>query len=950
MTTTQATIVLRHLRRLSSQHTASPAADAELLARFQACRDEAAFAELVRRHGPMVLGVCRSVLHHQQDAEDAFQATFLVLAKKAGSVRHGDALAGFLHEVAYRAALKAKSRIARRRAREQNAPQPAAADATLDMTLRELQRVVHEELRQLPEKYRLPLVLCYLEGLSQEEAAQRLGWKKDSLRGRINRGREHLRRRLQRRGVTLAVLGTAELFLQAPAAPAALVVSTVRASVSGAPSTEAAALAKGLSGALGSVRLKGIMGLLLGAGLLAGAAALGRPAAAPPPEMPGPQQAARSQLAEAAETALARGRVLDPDGKPVAGAKLYFVRSHRDYQHENSPPWEAATSAADGGFAFRVARADHPDEARYGFAGMVTATAPGFGAGWTKVQSRKDLDLLTVRLVRDDTPLEGRVLDLQGKPIAGVRVRVERIDAAEAEDISPWLDVVRKATLGNRMPWLPTHLDVAVTGLTQAVTSDAEGRFRLSGAGRERLVHLLFEGPTIEKHYAYAMTHESPTVQGPGWLPNPASNRLIIHGAHFDHAAAPTRPVVGTVRDKATGKPLAGVTVFAGYPREESWNGLEWLRALTDAEGRYRIVGLPCSGPYRLQAVLPVGVPYLPCAQKLEANTGFEPVTRDIELTRGVLLRGRVTDKATGKPVSGVQVDYLVFLDNPHYRRAPGFRDTGIGPETRSRRLTDAEGRFTLVGMPGRGILAATASGDTATRYLKGAGADAIQGMREKESDFLTDPVICNIYHHHALAEVNPASGTEVLSCDLVLDPGTTVTGTVVDPDGKPLEGVSIDASWGGSFNVESMPSARFRLRAIDTRHPLPFFFRHKERKLAAAVLFRGDESTPVTVRLQKCGTLTGRIVDEEGQPQADLAISGEIQAGQLNIRQGWFGFLWAQTDKDGRFRTEEVVPGVRQSFMAMKNGNFIGRLDPEVLLRPGETRDLGELKVKPFK
>src|SRR5262249_318765 len=160
-------------------------------------------------------------------------------------------------------------------------------------------------------------------------------------------------------------------------------------------------------------------------------------------------------------------------------------------------------------------------------------------------------------------------------------------------------------------------------------------------------------------------------------------------------------------------------------------------------KGRYRIVGLPCSGPYSLQAVLPVGVAFLPSARTVEAGTGFDPVRLDFALTRGVLVHGRITDKATGKPVAGAEVDYFVFLDNPRPRAAPGFRATSSGPDTRRRRDTDADGRFTLVGFPGRGIVAAKVRGDASIHYLAGVGADAITGKRARQNDFLTDPFIC---------------------------------------------------------------------------------------------------------------------------------------------------------------------------------------------------------------
>src|SRR5919199_1758980 len=139
MTSARAGLVLRHLRRLTPGQTP----DAQLLGRFTAQGDEEAFAALVRRHGPMVLNVCRSVLRHEQDAEDAFQATFLVLARKAASIRQPAAVAGWLYEVAYHVAVKAQADSARRRARERGATPLAPADPTLDLTLRDLRRGRH---------------------------------------------------------------------------------------------------------------------------------------------------------------------------------------------------------------------------------------------------------------------------------------------------------------------------------------------------------------------------------------------------------------------------------------------------------------------------------------------------------------------------------------------------------------------------------------------------------------------------------------------------------------------------------------------------------------------------------------------------------------------------------------------------------------------------------------
>jgi RNA polymerase sigma factor (sigma-70 family) len=193
---------LERLRRALAPAEGS-LSDGQLLARFVADRDEAAFAALLRRHGPMVLGVCRRLLGHEQDAEDAFQAAFLVLAQKAGSVRKRESLASWLYGVAYRVALDAAGAIARRRSRERQvdrmphpevpAPEPQDWRPLLD-----------RELSALPEKYRAAVVLCDLEGRPRKEAARRLGCPEGTLSSRLAQGRALLAGRLSRRGVALS--------------------------------------------------------------------------------------------------------------------------------------------------------------------------------------------------------------------------------------------------------------------------------------------------------------------------------------------------------------------------------------------------------------------------------------------------------------------------------------------------------------------------------------------------------------------------------------------------------------------------------------------------------------------------------------------------------------------------------------------------------------------------
>src|SRR5262245_48989275 len=184
--------IVRQVRSLSAAPHAGAQTDAELLRAFTASSDPAAFAALVQRHGPLVLAVCRRVLHQLQDAEDAFQATFLVLARKAASVSQHASLSGWLHGVAHRIALNARRAAARRRRHEGQAKSMHPPTPAWEAAWREVQLLLDEEVQRLPEKYREPFVLCCLESQSCAEAARRVGVKERAARSRLAEARRRL--------------------------------------------------------------------------------------------------------------------------------------------------------------------------------------------------------------------------------------------------------------------------------------------------------------------------------------------------------------------------------------------------------------------------------------------------------------------------------------------------------------------------------------------------------------------------------------------------------------------------------------------------------------------------------------------------------------------------------------------------------------------------------------
>jgi RNA polymerase sigma factor (sigma-70 family) len=266
--------------------------DRQLVEQFLARRDDAVFTALVRRHGPMVYRVCWRVLQQEEDAEDAFQATFLLLAQKLRTVRKHDSLASWLHGVAHRVALKAKAQATLRRRHEEQASvsHPVPPDAA---TWGELRTALDAALAQLPDKWRQPLILCYLEGRTQDEAAGHLGWSRTTLQRRLADGRAALGRRLRRRGVVWPAALSAVL-LSDCVAPAALAPGLVRCTIEAAmlvaaghaaisaASVKIAALTEGVLNTMWLSKVKIATAVLLAVGILAGVSAFSLVAVGPP--------------------------------------------------------------------------------------------------------------------------------------------------------------------------------------------------------------------------------------------------------------------------------------------------------------------------------------------------------------------------------------------------------------------------------------------------------------------------------------------------------------------------------------------------------------------------------------------------------------------------------------------------------------------------------------------
>jgi hypothetical protein len=835
----------------------------------------------------------------------------------------------------------------RRARREGQAAVPEAVEPVDEMTGRELLAALDEELDRLPPHYREPLVLCYLEGLTRDEAARRLGVPAATLKAQLERGRKRLGAALTRRGC-IGGVGLLALAATSPAGASPLrLVHAVLAAASGSPPAAVAALAKGV--AMSSVVNKWLLAVLLAAGTvalgiglgsLAPTIAAGVPSLAlqacvtcpPLPHKPeaqakeaaAPDEASGNTPAAPGQTTVA-GRVLAPDGKPLKGARLHLL----DHPAQVQPARERAASAADGKFQFTFPRSDVRLHQPHNWVSLwesvfVFAVAEGYGPAVEQVRKASAGAELTLRLAEDTVPIKGRIVDLQGQPVPGVTVRVRELRIPE-QNLTAWLDAVAKGDEVAATDGLLTRVtSPCLPSFFPAVTTDRQGRFQLAGIGRERIAALTIEGPTIEAGQIAVRTRPGKVI----YLADDTPGLTFpCYGAQFDHPAAPTRPVGGVVRDAATGQPLAGVTV-AGTA----------CRAITDKAGRYRLLGLPWKGG-TVTATPPEGQPYLALAKEVANPTSLGPVTANFDLKRGLLIQGRLTDQATGKPVAG-EVAYFACEDNPRRTDASGLPPLLHGTAVRE------DGSFAIVGLPGRGIVAARAWGD---RYLVGVGADTIRGLDKKLGSFPTYPMYCQPGFYHRLTEINPADVTRLLTCNLTVDPGRIVTGELHGPDGKPLVGA---LAFGLRFNDHGpywefapQETAAFTVHGIRKGERRKVVFLHWEKHWAGSLTVTGEEKGPVSVKLQPWGVVSGRLVDAKGLPRAGVQL-GFPYGAWTGADEGTHPEVF-RTDPEGRFRVEGLVPGLRYHLKALEDGSpetdYLFRNLP---LKPGESRDLGDVRV----
>ncbi len=749
----------RDLQTIFNAGTLAGLSDGQLLERFAARRGdrergaeaEAVFALLIERHGPMVLRVCRGVLGDAHEAEDAFQATFLVLLRQAGAIRKRESVGPWLHGVAHRVASCARSAAARRRAHERrwgerhrdqgHHTEPTSGDFDLPAT-------IHAELERLPERYRAPIVLCDLEERSLDEAARQLGWPLGTVKSRLNRGRQRLRDRLVRRGVAPGIAGLADSGSSAWTRPAqaagsvqvspALAEATAGMTVgtaTGSGSVPAAVLAlvEGVARMMIMTRLKltaavaVVLGLsAIGIGALAGhprrgggpdaetaqvaatapgsskTAAAGKSQTAPAKKRPRPRPFDDSHR----ETITVTGRATDPSGRPVAGATVYVIDCNRRL---GDNPLLTTTTGPGGRFIARDVElpvwkpepgpVPAPEEGRF----QVAATASGFGFTWHPIACFRPGD--RPRAASRTTPPvneleafyrgEPIAIDLSFGPSASVRGKVVDDRGRPLANVKVQVGVCNAGRRGEKM-WSCRRVDPTdpapderreFNGIHALPESLLSTRTGPDGSYR-------IDGLPREAQFLARID------PGPDYEPfedtiattaAPIANvRSLGHDGVLDWRSLASRPVPITVIQANTGRPARNVTVRARSDLTAVGAGGV---GVTDDEGGTTLRLKP--GKYEIAIEPPFGAPELPGRGSIQVPhedvRGYTP----FRLEPAAIVTMEARDAKTGAGVEGVRFEYETDSDS----RRRELRSQLVivdHPET------DDQGRLVAIVEPGR--------------------------------------------------------------------------------------------------------------------------------------------------------------------------------------------------------------------------------------------------------
>jgi hypothetical protein len=678
------------------------------------------------------------------------------------------------------------------------------------------------------------------------------------------------------------------------------------------------------------------------------------------------------------------GRVNGPDGKPFSGARVYLVRD-KSTINERGPV--RAKTDPHGRFEF-----DAPDmtfteidslPARR--PGVLIATAAGLAPDWmetwgrtgSNVRSHWDLDKdahLDLQLAKDDVVLHGRFLGPDGRPLAGARVRLIALHIPPRRDLDDFLERVKKSMWGCGSDERSLYRPQLLPGVTTETRTDADGQFKLTGLGRDRLAQLQVEAPSVVDTEIQVMTRDAPDVGQKFGGP--------VYGAGFTLKLARGRTIRGRVIDRDSREPIRGMWVGLEHrPNPQTDLTRDRFPWATDEQSRFEITGQPIIArkdverdltpvsarikvlpggfltiPVYKEHVLAVaapGLPYRTARVEIECDRDREVL---IECRRGIPFHLKLVDER-GRPVQA-EVSYVPVQASPP--ALDMWKEIAHDPVSQA--VRKAEGTYDGYVLPGPGavlVKAPCGSGfrpahvDPKAFFAPGrrnwSAQEEINAYGTQDTVSLYGSWI-DQHDYAAIVLVNPApdSGPLQLSATLVKDRRRRVT--LVAPDGKPVLGAETIGMTYFPWDFEPpLRASSFFVTGLNPDRGRRITFFDKKRQLIGFLFARGDGDSPYVVHMQLWGTVIGQFVDEAGQP-VKASLTDGFLVSQPDPAVGTFGN--AESDAGGRFRIEKLVPGQRYSAEIYRDPNSMGLYGgmafEKLVLRAGEFCDLGEIHLRP--
>ena len=635
-----------------------------------------------------------------------------------------------------------------------------------------------------------------------------------------------------------------------------------------------------------------------------------------------------------------RGRVLDSQGKPASGARLLLLGDRDD-------PVDLGTSAADGSFVVLITKQQKSCS--------LVASAAGAGIDFMhcgQIKSNMDIEL---RMVKDNA-IRGRIIDTEGKPVRGVQVAVDRIRVYADNSLDSFLaEWVRMPPYsGSRAK----SKDLMHGASFLDARSDSDGRFVIAGIGAERVSFLRFQRAGIAQSELWVANrdrfdpkpyNEALHNYTPQGLPA-SMMRQLLSGPDISIVAETEKTIHGVVKDADSNKPREGVQVTL-------WSNVDTLsqvlRATTDEQGRYEIHGCRKQKSYTLQIDSDPETGFLGRRVNLPDTSGYEPISADIRVAKGVVVTGRMLDGSNGKAVPG-KVNVGILSDNPFVRRRPEF-DSAQENRVIS---TSADGTFRIVTIPGPVLLTGGPMGTLESMKYKPVLSDA------RYPQYFPNPgdpvyystggslsIIGGIFCK--VLEIKP--NAQLVTQDIILQPASEVPVRIQDTEGRPLTGAWAAGmapwNWYEPMQIERDSCSVYH---VMPGKPRVVVFYEPTRKLVGMLKLKGDESSPVIAKLGPHGALKGRCTAEDGKPLAGIVIDIYYadSAAQAVHRFAASARPQVVTDAKGAFAIGGLIPGA-----GLKLYKQSGRMGPNrrpkplsdnlVTVKPAELLNLGDLKVK---